>query len=51
MHPPLPYKGRPRISQELTRYNTYIHSSQNLQCPTTKPYYEKKKKKKEKKMK
>ena len=26
-----------RISQELPRYYTYIHSSQNLQCPTTKP--------------
>ena len=36
--PSLPKKGWPRISQELPRYNTYIHSSQNLQCPTTKPY-------------
>ena len=24
------------IGQELPRYNTYIHSSQNLQCPTMK---------------
>ena len=28
----------PRISPKLPRYNTYIHSSQNLQCPTTKPH-------------
>ena len=35
---PFPKKGWPQISQELLRYNTYIHSSQNLQCPTTKPY-------------
>ena len=34
---PSPKKRRPRISQELPRDNTYIHSSQNLQCPTTKP--------------
>ena len=27
--------GRPDNS---TKYNTYIHSSQNLQCPTTKPH-------------
>ena len=27
----------PRISQKLPRHNTYIHSCQNLQCPTTKP--------------
>ena len=33
---PFPKKGRPRISQELPRDNTYIHSSQNLQCLTTK---------------
>ena len=31
-------RWRPRISQELPRDNTYIHSSQNLQCPTTKPH-------------
>ena len=31
MHPPLPYEGGPRISQELPRYNIYIHRSQNLQ--------------------
>ena len=31
-------KRWPQISQELPRYNTYIHSSQNLQCPTTKPH-------------
>ena len=29
-------EGWLRICQELPRYNTYIHSSQNLQCPTTK---------------
>ena len=34
---PFPKKGGPRISQKLPRHNTYIHSSQNLQCPTTKP--------------
>ena len=32
------YVRRPRTSQELPRDNTYIHSSQNLQCPTTKPH-------------
>ena len=26
MHPPLPKIGRPRISQELPRYNTYVHT-------------------------
>ena len=35
---PFPKKGGPRISQKLPRHNTYIHSSQNLQCPTTKPH-------------
>ena len=35
---PFPKKRRPRINQELPRDNTYIHSSQNLQCPTTKPH-------------
>ena len=35
---PFTKKGWPRISQELLRYNTYIHSCQNLQCPTTKPH-------------
>ena len=34
---PFPKRG-PRISQKLPRHNTYIHSSQNLQCPTTKPH-------------
>ena len=29
---PFPKKGQPRISQELPRYNTYIHSSQDIQC-------------------
>ena len=38
MHPHFPEKVRPRISQELQRDNTYIHSSQNIQCPTTKPH-------------
>ena len=38
MHPPLLKKGWPRTSQELPRYNTYIHSNQNLQSPTTKPH-------------
>ena len=38
MHPPLTKKGRLRISQNLPRHNTYIHSSQNLQYPTTKPH-------------
>ena len=33
---PFPKKGDPRISQKLPRHNTYIHSCQNLQCPTTK---------------
>ena len=33
-----PEKGRPRISQELPRYNTYIHSSQDIQCPTVQPH-------------
>ena len=28
-----PKKGRPRISQELPRYNTYVHSSPDIQCP------------------
>ena len=32
---PFPKKGRPRISQELLRCNTYVHRSQNIQCPTT----------------
>ena len=31
-------EGWPRISQELPRYNTYIHSGQNIPCPTTKPH-------------
>ena len=35
---PFPKKRRPQTSQELPRDNTYIHSSQNLQCPTTKPH-------------
>ena len=35
---PFPKKGLPRISQKLPRHNTYTHSSQNLQCPTTKPH-------------
>ena len=35
---PFPKKGDPRISQKLPRHNTYIHSSQNLQCPTTKQH-------------
>ena len=35
---PFPKMGGPRISQKLPRHNTYIHSSQNLQCPTTKPH-------------
>ena len=32
---PFPKKKWPRISQELPRYNTDIHSCQNIQCPTT----------------
>ena len=35
---PFPKKGRPWISQKLPRHNTYIHSSQNLQCFTMKPH-------------
>ena len=35
---PFPKKEVPRISQELYRYNTHIHCSQNLQCPTMKPH-------------
>ena len=35
---PFPKKRRPRITQELPGYNTYIHSSQNIQCPTTQPH-------------
>ena len=35
---PFPKKRWPRTSQELPRDNTYIHSSQNLQCPTVKPH-------------
>ena len=35
MHPPLHQEGRPRINQELPRYNPYIHSGQDLQCSTT----------------
>ena len=35
---PFPKKRRPRTSQELPGDKTYIHSSQNLQCPTTKPH-------------
>ena len=31
-------KGWSQISQELPRHNTYIHSSQNVQCSTTKPH-------------
>ena len=34
---PFPKNGGPRISQKLPRHNTYIHSYQNLQCPTTRP--------------
>ena len=30
MHPHLPLEGWPRNSQELPRYNTYIHSGQDL---------------------
>ena len=35
---PFPTKAGPRISQNLPRHNTYIHSSQNLQSFTTKPH-------------
>ena len=35
MHLPLPQEGWPRISQELPRYNPYIHIGQDLQCSTT----------------
>ena len=35
---PFPKKGRPQISQELPRYNTYVHSGQDKQCPTTQPH-------------
>ena len=38
MHPPFPKKGWPRICQELPKYNTYNHSSHNIQCPTTQPH-------------
>ena len=35
---PPPPKGWRRISQQLPRHNTYIHSSKSLQCPTPKPH-------------
>ena len=31
-------KIKNRKAAGLSRYNTYIHSSQKLQCPTTKPH-------------
>ena len=30
-----PKKGQPWISQELPRYNIYIHCGQDIQCPST----------------
>ena len=38
MHHPLPYKGRPQISQEQSRYNTYVHRDLDIQCPTMQPH-------------
>ena len=35
---PFPKKMRPRISQELPRYNTYVQSSQDIQRPSTQPH-------------
>ena len=35
MHPLLPQEGQPQISQELLKYNPYIHSGQDIQCSTT----------------
>ena len=35
---PFPKKEWPQIGQKLPRHNIYIHSSQNLQYPTTKPH-------------
>ena len=34
---PFPKKGDFGLAKELPRYKAYIHSIQNLQCPTTKP--------------
>ena len=35
---PFPKKGDLGLAKKLPMHNTYIHSSQNLQCPTTKPH-------------
>ena len=35
---PTSLKEQPRISQELPRYNPYVHSGQDIQCPTTQPH-------------
>ena len=34
-HPTFPQEGEPRNSEELARYNLYIHSDQDLQCSDT----------------
>ena len=38
MHPLLLLEGRNLISQELLRYNPYIHSGQDIQCSPTQLY-------------
>ena len=38
MHPPFPQERWPRNSQELLRYNPYIHSGQDLQCSIMQQY-------------
>ena len=38
MYPLFPQEGWPRSSQELSKYNPYIHSGQDLQCSTTQPH-------------
>ena len=35
---PFHKKGDLGFWQELSRYNTYVHSGQNTQCPTTQPH-------------
>ena len=35
---PFTKKGQPWISQELPRYNPYIHNDQDIQCSTTQPH-------------
>ena len=37
MYRPFLKEEQPRISQELQRYNPYIHSGQDIQCSTTQP--------------